>query len=282
LAIYKSLVKGDAVMSNVSGTEQTPSKCVKREYTTGRRLQKMTLKMLGFLFIFGLGFMLGKLCSTEQTDQMDDSNQVAYAYDTEQKVEDFYKMFEIQFSEKTGLPPESPEVKEYMAMVRREQGRPLVAVGQFAVFVDNDGGKFSVREIQSVKQEANLLLPLVELKFSEQSKRLCFFSSVEKCGRLPRFRTQLTYSADGIYEKGIFSVYKEDGTFERNYCDTQGIGVFNTKCVSENGALNIYHLNDLTWEKADIEIPQDLHDRLDRVDEKSRAVVDVVQDLFEQ
>jgi hypothetical protein len=210
----------------------------------------MTLKTLVFLFIFGLGFILGKLCSTEQIDRMDDSNQVAYAYDTEQKVEDFYKMFEIQFSEKTGLPPESPEVKEYMAMVRREQGRPLDAVGPFAFFVDNDGGKFSVREIQSVKQEANLLLPLVELEISEQSKRLRLYSSQEKGFGLPRFSAQFTYSEDGIYERGHFAVHRKDGALERMYFDSKGSGAFDVMNVFEHeaGVRFIYSLNDLTWE----------------------------------
>ena len=141
-------------MSKVSDTEPVPTPCeeeeerqpvVKREYTTGGRLRKIALKMLVFLLVFCLGFILGELCSTDQTDQVDNSHQFVdvYVYDTEQKIEDFYTIFEKDFSEKTGLPPESPEAKEYMATVQKGFGRPLVAVGPFAIFVNHDDDKFS-------------------------------------------------------------------------------------------------------------------------------------------
>jgi len=208
-----------------------------------RRLRKITLKMLTFFFVFSLGFILSEL---RFTYQLDNSLQCAWC-----GYEDIYTMLEREFSEKTGLPLESPEVEEYMAEVRTLMemiGQPLVAVGPFVVFVNHEGDKFSVHEMQSVKQEKGLLLPLVELKGSEASKSLHFTSSAEKGGRIPRFFAQLVYSEDGIYEKSNFSVHK-DGTFERIYYDDQGIGVFNRMVVFENGMMNTYSLNELSWEK---------------------------------
>ena len=249
-------------MSIESGTEPVPTPCeeeeerqpvVEREYTTGGKLRKMTLKTLLLLFVFSLGFILGGLCFTDHTaDQADNSQQFAYVYDTEQKVEDFYTtIFERPFSEKTGLPPESPEVKEYMTAVREGFGRPLVAVEAFAIFVNPDGDKFSVHD--NLLKENALLLPLVELKVSEQSKRLRLFSSQEKGVTLPRFNAQFTYSKDGIYERGHFAVCREDGAPERMYFDSKGIGIFDVMIVfeHEHGVRFTYSLNNLTWELVD-------------------------------
>ena len=226
---------------------------VEHEYTIGRRLRKITLKTLVLLFIFSLGFILGDQCSTDH--KVDNSpQQFAYIYDTQQKIEDFYKVFERGFSEEKNLPSESPEVEEYMARVREDFGRPLVAVGPFAIFVNNDGSTFAVHEVQSVKQEKGLLLPLVQLKTSEQSKRLRLYSSQEKGCPLPRFNAQFTYSEDGTYEKGSFSVNsEEDGSPKRIYTDSKGVGVLDKMNVFEHeaGILFIYSLDNLTWELVD-------------------------------
>ena len=134
------------------------------------------------------------------------------------------------------------------------QGRPLVAAGPFAVFVDNDSGEFSVREIQS-------LLPLVELESHEQSKRLLLLSSREKGWKLPRFRVNLKYSEDGLYERGGFSVYGEDGMLARIYFDTQGAGVFDKMYVYENDTPMVYRLNNFSWELCPYpELLQDVED----------------------
>ena len=219
-----------------------------REYTIDRRLRNIALKTFVFLFIFSLGFILSELRFTVQIDQVGNPYQSVevFVYDTEQKIESYYAMFERDFSEKTGLSSESPEVKEWMVTMR-EQGRPLVAVGPFVVFADNDGGGFSVREIQSFKQEKGLLLPLVMLKYSEQSKCLFFVSSEERGCRLPRFYAQFDYSEDGIYKRGSFSVHK-DGKPERIYIDKNGIGFFDVLNIFENDKWIEYRLNGLSWE----------------------------------
>lgn len=230
-----------------------------REYTMSGRLQKFALKTIVFLLLLSLGFILselrfiGQAAQTVQTNQMDNSHQFAYVYDTEQKISDFYKVFESDFSEETGLPTESPEVQNFMTKVRDRLGRPLAAVGPFAVFVDDDG-EFSVHEVQSLKQEKGLLMPLVELKTSEQSKRLRFYSSQEKGIKLPRFNAQFIYSGDGTYEKGRYAVHREeDGALQRMYLDRQGIGVFDEMIIfeHEHGVRFIYSLNNLTWELVD-------------------------------
>ena len=230
----------------------------KHEHATGGRLCKMALKALVFSFIFGLGVIVGELRFTAQADhQVDDSHQqVAYVYDTEQKVEDFYKTFETQFSEENGLPLESPEVKEYVATAREQFGRPLVAAGPFAIFAKDDGRKFSVHEIQSVKQEKGLLFPLIELETGEQSKRLHLHSSQEKGYQLPRFHAKFDYSEDGTYEKSNICLHEEFGKLVRFYYDTQGAGAFDRMVILENGTLTYYRLNGLSWEKSDREKPE--------------------------
>jgi len=218
------------------GGIQFVDKC---EYTTTRKLRKTTLKILIFLFIFCLGFIISELRYTGFRQMEDDFN--LYVYDTEQKLEDFYKSWQRQYLDKTGL---SPEAREWIAELR-EQGRPLVAVGPFAIFVDNDGNRFSIRELQP------LWLPLVELEFHEQSKYLHLISSLEKSWVLPRFRAFFHYSEDGVYEKGTVSVHRKNGMPERVYFDTKRIGVFDVMHVYDydSRVTNIYTLNGLSWEK---------------------------------
>ena len=205
------------------------------------KLLKIALKTFVLLFVFCLGFILSMLFYADQ--QMDDIH--LYVYDTEQKIEDYYKRIEKHFLDITGALPESPVSREFVAMVRG-QGRPLVEVGPFAIFVE-ESGTFSVREIQS-------LMPLVELENHEQSKRLYLSSSLEKGWRFPRFHVQLYYSEDGIYKRGGFSVSdREDGTWERSYLDTKGTGVFDVMHVydCENSVWTKHHLTDISWEQVE-------------------------------
>ena len=210
----------------------------------GKQVRSITLKTILYLFVFCLGFILSEL---RFADKNFHPFVEVFVYDTDKKIEDLFMTFERTFSEKMGLPPESPEVKEYMDQMRA-YGRPLVAVGPFIIFIDNDGVLFSVHEIQLFEQEQELsMLPLVQLTFSEQSKRLDFASSVEKGSRLPRFFASFTYSKDGIYERGTSSIFKDDFP-ARMYIDSQGTGFFCTMVTIENDAFNTYHLNNLTWE----------------------------------
>jgi hypothetical protein len=207
-----------------------------REFTITMKFRKIALKTFVLLFVFFLGFILSELSYRDRLDGIH-----FYVFDTEQALEHFYREWERDFFDRTGVSPESLEARERIARVRSE--RPLVEVGPFVVFVNNDNGEFSVREIQPS------MLPLLELKSHEQSKRLTFISSLEKGWKLPRFYAQLFYSEDGIYERGFFGVIREDATRERVYLDTKGTGVFDIKYVFENGVRHQYRLNGLTWER---------------------------------
>jgi len=178
---------------------------------------------------------------------MDDFHLFVFAYDAGQKLDNYYEMEERAYFDRTGMSPESPEAREWIAMLRKNE-RPLVEVGPFVVvFVDDDIGKrFSVRG-------AHLHTPLVELGVFEQSKHLHLLSSLEKNWKVPRFRANLHYLEDGTYEMGSFSILSEDGTLARRYFDLQGIGVFDIMHVFENGIRHTYHLNGLTWERVDDE-----------------------------
>ena len=210
----------------------------KHEYTTTMILCKIIKIALGLLVLL-LTFWAGDFRGWERREALIQRCGV-YVYGTQQEIENYYTMRERDFFNKTGFFPESCEAREMIASIRSE--RPLVVVGPFAVFVDNNGGKFSVRERQSI-------MPLVELEIHEQSKRLFLVSSIEKGCIVPRFTASLNYTEDGIYEKSGFSVHRENGTLERIYIDTKGIGIFDIMRVYENGVQFIYRLNDLTWEK---------------------------------
>ena len=157
-----------------------------------------------------------------------------YLHDTEQTIEDFYKMTEV-------VSPECSEAGDMIALMGRD--RPLVTVGPFTIFVNNDTGVFSVHDAQT-------LMYLVRLKSNEQSKYLRLASLLEKGWRVPRFSASLIYSEDGVYKEGIFSVVREDETHDRLYFDSKGSGVFDIMHVYENGVPVKYHLNNLTWERA--------------------------------
>jgi len=177
---------------------------------------------------------------------MDDFHQFVYAYDTEQKLEDFYREWEGAFFDRTGVCPESPEAREAITAIR--SNRPFVAVGPFRVYlVDDDIGKrFAVRKIQSP-------VPLVELGIFRQFTHLHSLSLPEKNWRVPRFRANLSYSEDDIYEGGSFSIFREDGALARRYFDVYGTGVFDIMHIFEDDIRHTYRLNGLTWERIDDE-----------------------------
>jgi len=244
-------------MPKKSDTKPIPSDCeaaaigfvAERKYTIAMRFRKIALKILVFLFVFCLGFILGGLRNIA-CHQMDDFHLFVSVYDTEQKLEDYYKNMERVNLDEFELSSESPGGRMMISWVR--ENRPLVAVGPFIVFVGNDTGNFSVRETQS-------LIPLIMMEDDGQSKQLVLLSSLEKSYRLPRFRATLAYSEDGIYERGRFAVHRENGTLERLYSDSKGIGVFDVMHVFENGVQFTYLLNYLTWELASEQpYPEDL------------------------
>ena len=194
---------------------------------------RLIIKIVLCLIVPLLAFWLGDFNGWTRLATLIEKHGI-YVYDTQQqqKFEELFKKSERQVAKEMGLPPNSPEVKEFMTKIL-EHGRPLVAVGPFVVFVNNDGNIFSVHETQSVKQERGLLFPLVELDSREQSKHLGFTSSAEKGGKLPRFSSRLTYSEDGIYENGIIFIHREDRTLERAYFDSEGNGAFDVMLVFE-------------------------------------------------
>lgn len=231
--------KESDIQSISSNCKETVRSSVKRENTRGRRLRKITLNILVLLIIFCLGLILGKTIFTDTANnkiddqikhqyvdtasfQMDDSDDLmddfdlfVFAYDTEQKLADLYDRVEKLFFDKAGLSPESHEVKELMATVR-EIGRPLLNVGPFSVFVNNDTSKFTVFEKLP-------FMPLVEIEWVSQklSKRFYFNSSVERGWHLPRFQSHLVYSDDRVYMMGAFSVHGQNGMLERTYYDAR-------------------------------------------------------------
>ena len=241
-------------MSKESDTELIPSNCetesirpVAKRESQWHLICRKIIKIALCLFILFITFYLGDFSGWTRCRLLTERSGV-YVYDTQQKLEDYYKMVEREFIDYTGVGPGGYTEKKALDLLLSE--RPLVTVGPFAIFVDN-GGKLSVREIQSLKQERGLLLPLVELKNDGQSKCLRLFSSSEKDRKVPRFSASLYYSEGGMYERSWFAVHREDGTFERVYIDTKGIGVFDIMCVFENGMQTTYHLNGLSWEKVE-------------------------------
>jgi len=222
-------------------TEKVDQPVAEYEFTIFLRSFKVYLKILFVFFAFCLGFILSELryTSSDPKDnvcqQIDDFRQYIYLYDTEQKIEDYFRVY----LDELGLHPESPQGRSRIDFMRR-LARPLVRVGPFVVFANNDNSKFSVREQFSP-------FALVELQSHEQTKRLILTGLAEKDWKLPRFSTQLTYSEDGIYKGGIFSVYKKKG-WRNSYFDNNGSGVFDRMNISNNDGMFRYRLNDLTWE----------------------------------
>jgi hypothetical protein len=224
------------------------------------------LKNAVCLFILCLGFVLGSWSHTvrhqidnshwnyPECNQIDDFHQFVYLYDTEQKLEDFYKMMVRVTLDETGWHPESPEARWTSDSLRHE--RPLVKVGPFVVFISNDNRRFSVHQQSSRR-------PLVALSSDEspvtgeQYKLLTFASPLEKNWSAPRFMAHLRYSEDCVYKSGSFSVRVKEGFVDRTYHDDTGSGVFDTMGVWEDGAPATYRLNrlTLTWER-EVPVPQ--------------------------
>jgi len=238
-------------MSKELNTKPIPSNCkveavrlvAQCKHTTGRRLCKNVLKFLALLFVCCLGFILNELRYRDRLDGVH-----FYVYDTEQKLDNYYRILEKQFFDQTKDSPELSEAREFMTMVRMG-GQPLVEVGPFSFFLIEDGDRclFSLREIQTS-------MPLIEFENRQrQPKRLQLSSSIEKGWGLPRFTSSLRYSEEGIYEKGGFFVSGQDGVPVRAYFDTQGTGVFDIMQmhVKENGEQITYYLSGLIWERED-------------------------------
>jgi len=212
----------------------------KGEHTIAMKLRKISLIVLTFLVIFCLGFILSDLSYTARYQQIEDFHQFVYLYDTEQKLENYYKKKTREYIHKEwGIDD-----------IRNE--RPLARVGPFVIFTSNDRNNFFVEELSSGHC-------LVDLTIREQSKHLYYLSPLEKDWGTHRFGAHFFYSEDGVYKKGTFYIRGEDGIVERTYHDTSGNGVFDRMAIREDFA-NFYparyRLNGLTWERIEEDSPR--------------------------
>ena len=205
------------------------------------RFLKNILCILALPFAFFLGFYQGLRWHEGLTHRAG-----VYVYDTQQKLDAYYKMMEQTALDGLGLfsesPIEDPRVKEIFATLREE--RPLAVIGPLAVFLNNESGEYSVRE-------KPLYSPLVTIRHHKQSKRLQFNSSIEQGWAVPQFGWFTSYSEDGVYERGIFFVHKKNGMPTRTYFDEQGTGIFDVMQVYEDGVQTTYCLTDFSWEQVD-------------------------------
>ena len=132
------------------------------------KFRKIFLCVLFLLFVFSLGFALGRLrqrvCQQVNNGTVPKLNlQVTaphinnsigqlkemptlfedcpniYVYDTEQKVDDYYKK-KVQSILDEGFPLENPVVSEAIDDVKRL--RPLVVAGRIGIFFDNNNGDY--------------------------------------------------------------------------------------------------------------------------------------------
>jgi len=220
--------------------------------------RNVSLKIAVCLLILCLGFILGSWSRTArhqidnshwnypECNQIDDFHQFVYLYDTEQKIEDYYR-------DKLELHPENSSARSTIEFMRQRE-RPVAGVGPFIVFASNDNRTFSVARRCDLPQLQSSYLRLVTLSNSETLrsrepiKLLSFASLIEKDWSMPRFGASLTYSEDGVYKSGRFFVIGKDGRVSRTYLDNTGTGAFDTMWASENGEMFEYSLNDLTWE----------------------------------
>jgi len=272
-------LKGDTVMPmpKKSDTKSIPSGCeekavqpvAEREFTIAGKSCKISMKIvicpLILCLSFSVGFILSEL-SYMTRHQINDVHlnrttcrtinkfhQHVYVFDTEQKLEDYYKTMESVF------PPGFPRTSDMMALVGRDQ--PLVAAGPFVIFVNDESGEFSVRDSQSLMQ----IVVWKNLGWTrgEQSKHLILSSSIEKGWIMPRFSTGLRYSEDGVYEGGWFAFDRENGLPDRTYYDSKGSGVIDKMSVYEYDVgmpdkfvmPTTYRLNGLTWERDEGPLP---------------------------
>ena len=253
-------------MSNESVTKSILSDCkekadqpvvTERGFTMIMKFPKISLTIVICLLILCLGVILGLVLSElsymaryQQTDeQIGDFHQYVYLFDTEQKLEDYYKTMEAVF------PPGFPRTSDMMALVGRDQ--PLVAAGPFVIFVDNENGDFSVRDSQSLMQIVVWGKPRWAL--DKQSKYLQLSSLLEKGWTEPRFIAGLRYSEDGFYEGGFFAFNRANGERDRTYYHSKESGVFDKMSVYEYDVdvpdkfvmptMYRYRLNGLTWER---------------------------------
>lgn len=228
----------------LNSEEKTGRPITEREFAITVKSSKIFLKificLLILCLVFILGFSLSELSYTARHQQIENFYQFVYVYDTEQKLENYYKKKEREYIDKNWGTDD----------IRNE--RPLARVGPFVVFASNDNSEFFLEELSSGRC-------LVSLTIREQSKHLYYLSPLEKDWREPRFGSHFLYSGDGVYESGTFYIRGEDGIVERTYHDKPGNGVFDRMAIREdfeNFYPARYRLNGLTWERIEEDSPR--------------------------
>jgi len=229
---------------------------VKCKYTIARRLFIIAVTFLVLSVVFCLGFVLSELSYTARHQvvglpltltsegQIEDFHQFVYLYDTEEKIEDYHRVYLAEL----GLFPESPQGRLFRGMLRE---RPLARVGPLVVYASNDNHSFIIRN-NSPRSS------LVELYDHEQIKRMSLADLREKGYKFYQIAVRFNYSDDDVYTGGSYHLNTRDGrSIDRTYYDNTGSGDFDTMWVVEDGMFVVYRLNGLTWEREEPQLEKE-------------------------
>ena len=116
---------------------------------------------------------------------------------------------------------------------------------RFAIFRNNDTGGYLITERRFDQTVAEFEINHVGLETRRLDSRVLDDSI------LPHATTFFTYSEDGSYVRGLYSVQNNDGTINRIYVDSEGAGQFDTMIVNENGNRATYKMAGMSWTKTE-------------------------------
>lgn len=195
------------------------------------------------LFVFlggiGIGWRLGHLTSLQQ--QQFNSLHAIYLYDSQEKVEQWFRDVEDTSSWIMGL---SKKEKEEV-LVELKENTPLAVIGPFGIFHNHDTNEYVIRERESFHTIVQSFIG------NTRQGMMIVHSKTLKDWEQPHAVITFTYDEGGAFVRGKYCTTLPDGMINRIYVDSNGNGQFEQMIVLENSVPVVYKMVNMTWTKVE-------------------------------
>lgn len=195
------------------------------------------IAFIALLFGIGIGMFVEYSLLLNQNRFIKHHN--IYFYDSQKKIDQWFR--EAEQMDTVYLDSLSAEEKKD-SLIEFRKNIPLVVIDQFAIFQNSSTGGYQITE-------RNPNRPIAEFSIENSgqvTRRLD--SRVLEDSMLPHATAFFTYAKDGSFVKGLYSTANQDGTTNRIYIDTKGLGLFDTMIINERGKRVVHEMNGMTWE----------------------------------
>ena len=200
-----------------------------------------------FMFLCGIGIGAFLEHPSTRAQRLFVENNI-YLYDTQEKIDQWFRDFEGNFVDASiDMNLSKEEQKELLEKFKNDI--PIAIVGKIVILHNNGTGGYQLFENGCGNPIAELGVYRPGREFRRVDSRVLGDTM------MPHAIIFFNYDEEGAYVRGSYMVMNKDSTINRIYIDSDGTGQFDQMIVSDDNDAPIrYRMKGMTWTKEDKEV----------------------------